>query len=273
MAAIKTGNRRRRAPIGAKAFFVFVFLLQPALNTGLPAGHGAALASETDAALDAPWPRLPDGRVLIRVKDTEFALPLGARDANDIKFQVWPFTKSISLRDVIERPADARRFFAQDEIIRLHMPSIYDRTWPFIDHFNRADYKNYTFAIEVGGSRAQMLCKSWSNQYRRLREKEKLLSDPTKPFEWKSFLVGKSPDTYAYIDVGRSFNAPQDFESIQCDQFGICRVNACVGTDKSLSYIFGRAEGDKGWTFPVRKALAVFKYVWPKEAAQWGDRK
>jgi hypothetical protein len=78
--------------------------------------RAAALASSlflaigpraTVGASDAPWPRLPDGRVVIEIKGERLAFDPTLKDGV-VEFTGFSHKRRLWLRDVVEGPSEAR---------------------------------------------------------------------------------------------------------------------------------------------------------------------
>jgi hypothetical protein len=103
------------------------------------------------------WERLPDGRALIDIKGVRVAMPTNDQDANNIIIWERSFLRGFNLRQVIDRPEQARQFFETEPLIYIHIPNIAaNKLYPassdslFLGHFDPASYESFGFSILIG---------------------------------------------------------------------------------------------------------------------------
>src|SRR6185437_7138859 len=71
-------------------------------------------------AADDDWKKLPDGRVVIELKDIRVALPAEGPDTELIRFtDRHQIQNEMTLQEVVQRPADARRLFESTDLIAV----------------------------------------------------------------------------------------------------------------------------------------------------------
>ena len=81
-----------------------------------------SIVANANAAVATPWEKLPDGRVVIQVKDVQLAFSADEADANDILFtDRHEIRNRMSLKEIIAEPDLAR---ARNPIMGLRLSAL-----------------------------------------------------------------------------------------------------------------------------------------------------
>ncbi len=103
--------RRCAAPVLLAAGAVVLFAAGAAVASTEVLAREATLPARGRAQDAAPWPRLPDGRVVVEAKGHRLAFGPDLRPG-EVQFVAVPRGRPIPLREVIDDPARAREVFA-----------------------------------------------------------------------------------------------------------------------------------------------------------------
>jgi hypothetical protein len=222
----------------------------------------ASILADSSGACAAPWEKLPDGRVIIQVKDVRLALPADGADTNDVEFSDRHQIKNrMTLRDVIVDPERARKLFSSTNLINVVLPNLIERQGLYLEKFLRSDFRSFEAGLAIGEG-ALTSCESWATRFARL--KASLAPDDPRigPSGWAKFQESKSPMLLAYVRTPLDVDHLNFFPGISCDYFSICGSNKCVGTDVSVSYRFsGKVIKQENWRNFEVKAYELFKYL------------
>jgi hypothetical protein len=217
------------------------------MTIGLAAAHGQE------------WPRLPDGRILITVKDFTLALPTKGSDLQDIKFNAD--RHRMNLGDVIAAPAKARQFFADNKIRNVLIPNLYNRHSVFLGRFDRKKLYNFVFSVEFG-SEALANCEAWSRTFSDYRKELVAKRMPTDANGWGEFSDPRSPPRTYYVRANDIAGLPQYFDSFACNSLNSCVATACMNSKASFVYRFPYSSHKRDtWNDVVRNAAAVYRFL------------
>jgi hypothetical protein len=154
---------------------------------------GFAFASPED------WERLPDGRVIIQVKDVRFALPSQGADTQLIRFtDRLQIKNEMTLEQVIKAPAAARRMFAKTSLMNVSLPNLLERSDPFLSGFPRNDFRSFEAGFAIGkGALAD--CADWANTFAQLAASLVPGDARIGSSGWEEFKLSEHPLTSAYV--------------------------------------------------------------------------
>jgi len=220
----------------------------------------STVATPCSAGTD-DWEKLPDGRVIIELKDVRVALPASGSDTELITFTDRHHIRNeMTLREVIQRPADARRLFESTDLIFVSLPNLMDRPGLFLGKFPRSEFKSGHAGFAVGKG-ALASCQSWAETFSKLAASltpndSRLSSDG-----WAEFKLRDNPLQLAYI------RAPQDsakayFPGVSCGYFKGCSVSKCLAADLTASYGFSRTIVEqKDWLSLDQRVHELMAYI------------
>jgi hypothetical protein len=219
-------------------------------------------------AAAADWPRLPDGRAQIEIKDVKLALPVTGA-LHGITFSLLDaFGKpgSMSFKDVVEKPDEARARLRDAKSVLVSIPNISDRKDLFLGKFERGAPMPDAFSVEIGEV-LDVNCLAEAEDLNRLRAK--IGSGEAKPGEdgWVEFRSEKAPRTYTYFRKNHGEGLPEHFDSIRCNYHTACMATSCVKPNVAFVYRFNRdvLKRDQ-WHAMIARAAEVMRYLFVKAA-------
>ncbi|MDE2471483.1 MAG: hypothetical protein KGL35_22830, partial [Bradyrhizobium sp.] len=208
----------------------FVRLISLAL-----AGAGSILAN-SNAAIATPWEKLPDGRVIIQVKNVRLAFPADAADANDIEFtDRYQLKSRMSLKEIIAEPDLAQKLFSDARLVYVDIPNLIDRKGLYLGQFPRSDFPSFSASLVIGEG-AQAGCEYAAARSARLSADLAPDDARIKATGWAEFETSKHPLSLTYVRPDASH--PDFFPGISCDYFNFCGSDKCVGADASIAFQF-----------------------------------
>ncbi len=224
--------------------------------------YAATALGASSAAFAATWDTLPDGRVVVQVKDVRLALPADGADTDIIEFVDRRQIKNrMTLKEVIVEPELAQKFFSTASLINVIIPNLIERNNLYVGKFLRSDFRSFEAGFTIGEG-ALTDCESWASRFARL--KASLAPDDARigPSGWAEFQESKSPLILAYVRTPPDVDHQNFFPGISCDYFSTCGSTKCVGTDVSVSYRFsGKAIKQENWRSFELRAYELFKYL------------
>jgi hypothetical protein len=224
--------------------------------TALLAGFAIPRAADAEG-----WATLPDGRVIVGLKDIRVALPASGPDTELIRFaDRHNIHNEMTLKQVIDRPTEARRLFDSADLIYVSLPNLQDRTGPYLNRFPRSDFRSGQASFVVGNG-ALASCKPWTDNLARLAARIKQQDAQVSADGWAEFKLGKSPVTLAYVRPGYD-RTKMYFPGVTCGYFKDCAFSKCLTADLAVSYGFSRAAVEQsGWVALDQKVRDLFKYL------------
>jgi hypothetical protein len=220
------------------------------------------------SASPGDWERLPDGRVIIQVKDVRLALPADGADTNEVEFADRHQIKNrMTLKDVIVDPERARKLFSSTNLIYVVIPNLMDRKELYLGKFPRSDFRSFSAGLAIGEG-ALTSCEGWATRF--AQRKASLAPDDPRigPSGWAEFEKSKSPLVFAYVRSPLDADHQGFFPGISCGFFGTCGSTKCLGADTSVSYQFngkqfnGKATIEqRDWRGFELKVYELFKYL------------
>ncbi len=96
------------------------------------------------------WPKTSDGRTIVDVKGVRVVLPSDGYDLNFISVKNFPYTKSISIKEVFRNPVEARKFFDSNQLIDVWISGAV--AGPFLGKFPKDDFRSLSISILIGDS-------------------------------------------------------------------------------------------------------------------------
>jgi hypothetical protein len=224
--------------------------------------YAATVLSASSAAFAGTWDKLPDGRVIIQVKDVRLALPADGADTDIIEFMDRRQIKNrMTLKEVIVEPERAQKLFSTASLINVIIPNLIERKDLYVGKFLRSDFRSFEAGLAIGEG-ALTNCESWATRFARL--KASLASDDARigPSGWAEFQESKSPLILAYVRTPLDAYHQNFFPGISCDHVSTCGSTKCLGTDVSVSYRFsGKAIEQENWRSFELKVHELFKYL------------
>jgi hypothetical protein len=123
-----------------------------------PAWPGRAAAQAPAAEAAAPWPRLPDGRVLLEIKGFRVALPADPRPG-EVAFDIIPKDPAVDLRRVLDDQGWARARFEALPVVWLFFQNSHNAPGRFLGRFDRRAVPDTTvFRVDLYGDRSRTAC-------------------------------------------------------------------------------------------------------------------
>jgi hypothetical protein len=212
------------------------------------------------AATDG-WSQLADGRVLIKIKDGQLALPSAGSDINLVSFTDRQSGMRLLLKDIISAPVDARSFFSNAKTIIVNIPDVLDRSDLFLHRFNRSDFQSFD-ADFVFGEGAQGNCKAWEQNFSELKSDAAKGGYSAAIDGWTEFSNGSHPTVAAYVRVGESGGEQKFVGALSCDATGMCHVSRCIGRGIGVYYQFSKKVFDRGkWDLINDRARDLIDFV------------
>jgi hypothetical protein len=208
------------------------------------------------------WEKLPDGRVIIQVKDVRLVLPSEGADTQLIRFTDRLAIKNeMTLEEVIRAPDIARRMFANASLMNVSIPNLLDRNDLFLRKFPRSEFKSLTVGLAIGkGALAD--CEPWAKTYARLLTSLAFGVARIGPSGWGRFKVGERPSVWAYVYPNPDAQNQPFFPGVSCDYFNTCGSTKCLGPNLEVSYHFsGRIFTEVDWLSLDRKVHGLVNYI------------
>lgn len=224
--------------------------------------YAASALCASSAAFAGTWDKLPDGRVIIQVKNVRLALPAEGADTDIIAFFDRHQVKNrMTLKDVVVEPDLARKLFSDAKLINVSIPNLMERNGLYVGKFPRSDFHSFEAGLAIGEGAAAD-CQSWTTRFTNLRAGLAPDDSRAKPSGWAEFEEGRNPRVMAYVRPPSGADRQEFFLGISCDRFNSCGSTKCLGSDVSVSYQFyGKAIEQKDWRGFELKAYDLFKYV------------
>jgi hypothetical protein len=213
------------------------------------------------AAVTDDWVKLPDGRAVIELKGVRVALPVSGPDTELITFTDRHHIRNkMTLSEVIQRPADARRLFESTDLISVSLPNLMERPGLFLGKYPRSEFKSGRAGFAVGKG-ALAGCESWAETFSKLAAGLSQ-DDPRLSGEgWAEFKLDDSPLLLAYV------RSPYDsvkayFPGVSCNYFKGCGVSKCLTANLTASYGFSRTiKEQKDWLSLDQKVHELITYI------------
>jgi hypothetical protein len=218
------------------------------------------VATPCYAAAD-DWKKLPDGRAVIELKDIRVALPVEGPDTELIRFtDRHQIRNEMTLREVIQRPADARLLFESTDLIAVSLPNLLERPGLFLGKFPRSEFKSVRTGFAVGKG-ALGNCQSWAESFTKLAVGLSSNDARIAGGGWAEFKLGKNPPLLAY--VGSPYDSAKAyFPGVFCGSFNDCGSSKCLTKSLSVAYGFNSAMiGQRDWLSLDRKVQELLKYI------------
>ncbi len=218
------------------------------------------LATPCSAAPD-DWEKLPDGRVVIELKDVRVALPASGADTESITFTDRHHIRNkMTLSEVIQRPADARRLFDSTDLLYVNLPNLIERPGLFLGKFPRSEFKSGGAGFAVGKG-ALARCKDWAETFSKLaagltQNDSRLSGDG-----WAEFKLSDNPLQLAYVRSPQH-SAKTFFPGVSCNYFNGCGLSKCLTADLTASYGFSRTIVEqKDWLSLDQRVHDLMSYI------------
>jgi hypothetical protein len=246
--------RRCFPPVGGDAIrkvFWHAFIL-----ACLSAYFGAPCSASAE-----DWQRLPDGRVVVELKDVRVALPAAGPDTELITFTDRHHIRDkMTLKEVIERPDAARRLFESTDLVFVSLPNLLDRPGLFLGKFPRPEFKSGRAGFAVGKG-VLASCQTWAETFSKLAASLTQNNSRFSPDGWAEFKLRDSPLLLAYV---RSPSDPTEayFPGVSCGYFKDCSVSKCLATDLTASYSFSHTIVEqRDWLSLEQRVQGLWKYI------------
>lgn len=211
----------------------------------------------------ADWPRLPDGRAEIEIKNVKLALPVTGV-LHNITFSLLDvFAKpgEMSFKDVVKKPDESRARLRDAKSVLVSIPNISDRKDLFLGKFERGAPTPDAFSVEIGEV-LDVNCLAEAEDLNRLRTK--INNGEVKPGEdgWAEFSSETTLRTWTYLRAKRGEGLPEHFDSIRCNYHEACSATACVKPNVAFVYRFNRdiLKRDQ-WNAVIARAAEVMRYL------------
>jgi hypothetical protein len=208
-----------------------------------------------DSCLAAPddWERLPDGRVVIQVKDVRLALPSEGEDLKFITFLDIPHRKEMTLNRVIVAPDDARKMFNEARLINVLTDNGMDRKGLWLGKFDRSELRAVSMGIAIGAG-AIGNCDAWEREFASLKAK----LAPNDPRIGGDGLAEFPLVSRVYVQTREQ----SIFSGISCDTLNFCYVSKCLGNEVGLTFNFPeKSYGRSSWEELTAKLHDVLSFV------------
>jgi hypothetical protein len=221
------------------------------------------IAGFAGPCLGAPedWARLPDGRVIIKIKDVRVALPVSGPDTKSITFTDRHNVRNeMTLKEVIGNPIAARQLFESADLVLVSIPISVESPGLFLGKFARSDYERGDVSFAVGAG-AAVSCKSWAEDLARLaadvsKDDTQLAHDG-----WVEFRIGSKPALLAYVRSPHE-STNTFFPGVVCGYFKTCSFSKCLAADLTASYTFPRTiVNQQDWLSLDQKVRDLLKYI------------
>jgi hypothetical protein len=212
------------------------------LRTCLQIGSAIFLAAvvcpcaNARAASPDDWQRLPDGRVVIELKDVRIALPHAGPDTQLITFSGHGVGNSMTLQEAIERPAAARRLFQSQSVISVFFTSRSSSQGQLLGRFPRSELRSVMISVGVGQG-VLGGCQSWAETFSRLTNSVTPRDESLASNGWNEFKLSERPPTVAYVRSPRD-SEKAFFPGISCNYFKSCSSTKCLSADVNASFRF-----------------------------------
>jgi hypothetical protein len=152
-----------------------------------------SIVANANAAVATPWEKLPDGRVVIQVKDVQLAFSADEADANDILFtDRHEIRNRMSLKEIIAEPDLARKFFSGASLLYVNIPNLIDRKGLYLGKFPRSDFRSFSASLVVGEG-ATIGCEGAAARLTQLRASLAPHDPRIKETGWAEFETTKHP--------------------------------------------------------------------------------
>lgn len=198
------------------------------------------------------WERLPDGRVIIQVKDLRLALPSEGRDVDFITFSDISHGKQMRLKNVIAAPDVARRMFADAKSIDVAIVNQIDEgLW--LGKFSRSELKSVRIVVVIGPGVGRH-CDAWQREF----DKLKASLTPNDP------RVGSDGLAEFNVTPSRAYVRGRGdlFPGVSCGSVGTCDMPKCLGSNVGVKSNFSeKAHGRASWQALNLKLHDVLKFV------------
>jgi hypothetical protein len=239
------------------------FGLRTCLQIGSAIFLAAVVCPCTNARAASPddWQRLPDGRVVIQLKDVRVALPAAGPDTQTIWFYDRHHIRNrMSLKEVIERPAAAKQLFESAKLVSVKLPNFIDRSGLYLGKFPRLEFNSVDAGFAVGQG-ALAACPDWAQTVSRLSDSLIRNNRTLSPDGWAEFKLTERPIILVYVrsprDASKTF-----FPGISCDPFKYCGSTKCLTPDLAASYSFSsRKIGQPNWLSLDEKMRRLLAYI------------
>lgn len=214
-------------------------------------------------ALAAEWPRLPDGRAQIEIKNVKLALPTGGV-LHDITFSlldVFGKSGSMSFKAVIEKPDEARARLREAKSVLVSIPNITDRSDLFLGKFERGAPMPDAFSVEFGEV-LDVNCLAEAEDLNRLKTRINNGEAKAGDDGWTKFRSETTPRTWTYLKKTHSEGLPEHFDSIRCNYYKACSATSCVNPNVTFTYRFDRHVNKRSeWNAVIARAAEVMRFV------------
>jgi hypothetical protein len=178
------------------------------------------------------WDRLPDGRVVITVKNHSFAFPSEGFDLDHIRFNEVSLQERATLREVIAAPEKEREIFAKRTNVTISV-SVGPDSSLFLDQYDRDSVKSLGFSFYVGEN--QLNCQLWTKEFDRVRASQDA-KPATSTGSWREF-QGKNTLIYTY-DGPKLDRIRSGLQNIYCDALSYCGSTLCLAPDLGFDFKF-----------------------------------
>lgn len=216
-------------------------------------------------AFAAEWPKLADGRTVIEIKGEKIAMPADKASLLGIGFSLRQNGKSgsLTLKQVLEKPDEARARFNRALSVRIDIPNISDRKDRWLGQFDREAVKIDAVSIETGEGVAED-CVASAKSLNGLRAKIASGEGKAEEDGWAEFKSDSPPRDYTYVKAPRANATPDHFDSIRCNYHTACLASACVKPNVVFTYRFNRKFHPRAeWNEVVARAGEVLRYLVP----------
>jgi hypothetical protein len=230
------GAQARKAQVNVPAIKSFGLRTCWQIGSAIFLAAVVCLCANARAASPDDWQRLPDGRVVIELKDVRIALPHAGPDTQLITFSGHGVGNSMTLQEAIERPAAARRLFQSQSVISVFFTIRSSSQGQFLGRFPRSDLRSVMISVGVGQG-VLGGCQSWAETFSRLTNSVTPRDESLASNGWNEFKLSERPPTVAYVRSPRD-SEKAFFPGISCNYFKSCSSTKCLSADVNASFRF-----------------------------------
>jgi hypothetical protein len=246
-------------PKDQRGFDLRPFQAFRALLAALTAALWFSVIFDVSAAAAEEWQKLPDGRTVIDVKGVRLGLPTTGPDLGFIEFRDIPGRRTLTLKDTIARPDDARELFAKAAVVNVGITIPPTQVGLFLGKFPRTQFPSFTSGLVIGLN-VDGNCSYWEEHYAQLRSQLSPGDPRIGPYGWAEFKEGDHPPLWSYVQPSSGPDPP--FKGINCDYSVFCGSAKCFGRNIGFSYQFNRKMfGQPDWQALNERIYDALRFV------------
>ena len=213
----------------------------------------------SNRAMGQSWDRLPDGRVILQVKDVRFGFPAQGPDINFIEFRDTTSHRSLSLKEAIARPEDARELFRNAKVLDVSLPNLDFERGLFLERFPRSEFRSFRSDIAIGEN-VDANCTYWEKHFAQLRETVSAGNFRVGKSGWVEFEDTKKPPSFSFVRA--SGNQGEFVPGIHCDFTDTCGSSKCFGRNLAFSFQFSRKVfGRPAWSALSAQVHQMMQFI------------